>query len=140
MLSVPLSKVPNSCSSQSCRVGKQRLREAKIQATDYLILLLAGACLGSLAKVNDQNFGAAGYTYTIIAVCKLENSQLLSCLVSMNSICCLDLQLQKITIYLKKFDFFTPANSDFRLSHWTVKLHRRQITQTHLIVMFDLSI
>ncbi|KDP44400.1 hypothetical protein JCGZ_20080 [Jatropha curcas] len=50
------------------RVSKQRLREAKIQAIDYLILLLAGACLGSLAKVNDQTFGAAGYTYTIIAV------------------------------------------------------------------------
>nr|AIU41653.1 ABC transporter family protein [Hevea brasiliensis] len=56
------------------RVGKQRLREAKIQAIDYLILLLAGVCLGSLAKVNDQTFGAAGYTYTIIAVsllCKI---------------------------------------------------------------------
>ncbi|PON68005.1 Phosphonate C-P lyase system [Trema orientale] len=56
------------------RVGKQRLREAKIQAVDYLILLLAGACLGSLAKMSDQNFGAAGYTYTIIAVsllCKI---------------------------------------------------------------------
>ncbi|RDX96896.1 ABC transporter G family member 24, partial [Mucuna pruriens] len=46
------------------RVGKQRLREAKIQAIDYLILLLAGACLGSLTKASDQTFGAAGYTYT----------------------------------------------------------------------------
>lgn len=54
------------------RVGKQRLREAKIQATDYLILLVAGACLGSLSKVKDENFGAQGYTYTIIAVCKLK--------------------------------------------------------------------
>lgn len=53
------------------RIGKQRLREAKIQAVDYLILLLAGACLGSLTKVSDESFGAAGYTYTIIAVCKL---------------------------------------------------------------------
>uniref|UniRef100_A0A7N0TLJ4 ABC transporter domain-containing protein n=1 Tax=Kalanchoe fedtschenkoi TaxID=63787 RepID=A0A7N0TLJ4_KALFE len=56
------------------RVGKQRLREARIQAVDYLILLLAGACLGSLTTVSDQNFGAAGYTYTIIAVsllCKI---------------------------------------------------------------------
>ncbi|XP_065870875.1 ABC transporter G family member 24-like [Euphorbia lathyris] len=56
------------------RIGKQRLRESRIQAIDYLILLLAGACLGSLAKVNDQNFGAPGYTYTIIAVsllCKI---------------------------------------------------------------------
>ncbi|KAJ8759142.1 hypothetical protein K2173_004149 [Erythroxylum novogranatense] len=56
------------------RISKQRLREAKTQATDYLILLLAGACLGSLAKVDDQSFGAAGYTYAIIAVsllCKI---------------------------------------------------------------------
>ncbi|KAL5985250.1 ABC transporter G member 28 [Asimina triloba] len=50
------------------RVGKQRLREAKIQAVDYLILLLAGACLGTLAKVSDETFGALGYTYTVIAV------------------------------------------------------------------------
>ncbi|XP_021295420.1 ABC transporter G family member 24-like [Herrania umbratica] len=56
------------------RVGKQRMREAKIQATDYLILLLAGACLGTLAKTSDEDFGAVGYTYTIIAVsllCKI---------------------------------------------------------------------
>lgn len=56
------------------RVGKQRLRESKIQAIDYLILLLAGACLGSLTKASDQTFGAAGYTYTVIAVCKLIDS------------------------------------------------------------------
>lgn len=56
------------------RVGKQRLREAKILAVDYLILLLAGACLGTLAKVSDETFGALGYTYTVIAVsllCKI---------------------------------------------------------------------
>ncbi|KAK7279629.1 hypothetical protein RJT34_24684 [Clitoria ternatea] len=56
------------------RVGKQRLREARIQAIDYLILLLAGACLGSLTKASDQTFGAVGYTYTVIAVsllCKI---------------------------------------------------------------------
>ncbi|KNA20495.1 hypothetical protein SOVF_051940 isoform D [Spinacia oleracea] len=56
------------------RVGKQRLREARIQAVDYLILLLAGACLGTLAKVSDETFGVVGYTYTVIAVsllCKI---------------------------------------------------------------------
>ncbi|GMI86994.1 ATP-binding cassette G24 [Hibiscus trionum] len=56
------------------RVAKQRMREAKVQATDYLILLLAGACLGSIAKRGEENFGAIGYTYTIIAVsllCKI---------------------------------------------------------------------
>ncbi|KAL0298777.1 UNVERIFIED_CONTAM: ABC transporter G family member 24 [Sesamum radiatum] len=56
------------------RVGKQRMREAKTQAVDYLILLIAGACLGSLTKANDASFGFAAYTYTIIAVsllCKI---------------------------------------------------------------------
>lgn len=56
------------------RLVKQRLREARIIAIDYLILLLAGACLGSLTKVSDNKFGAPGYTYTIIAVsllCKI---------------------------------------------------------------------
>ncbi|KAJ6901829.1 hypothetical protein NC651_019566 [Populus alba x Populus x berolinensis] len=52
------------------RVSKQRLREAKIQAADYLILLLAGACLGSITKPSDQTFGAAGYAHSIIAVCE----------------------------------------------------------------------
>lgn len=54
------------------RVGKQRLRDARIQAVDFLILLLAGICLGTLAKVSDETFGALGYTYTVIAVCKLS--------------------------------------------------------------------
>ncbi|KAH8512925.1 hypothetical protein H0E87_006287 [Populus deltoides] len=56
------------------RVGKQRLREARAQAVDYLILLLAGICLGTLAKVSDETFGVVGYTYTVIAVsllCKI---------------------------------------------------------------------
>jgi len=48
------------------------LREAKLQATDYLILLIAGACLGAISKISDSNFGASGYTYTIIAICKLR--------------------------------------------------------------------
>ncbi|GLU02520.1 hypothetical protein SLE2022_197690 [Rubroshorea leprosula] len=54
------------------RVGKQRLREARTQAMDYLILLLAGICLGTLAKVSDETFGALGYTYTVIAVSLLS--------------------------------------------------------------------
>ncbi|KAK6142004.1 hypothetical protein DH2020_016220 [Rehmannia glutinosa] len=56
------------------RLGKQRLREARIQAVDYLILLLAGVCLGTLAKVSDETFGSTGYLYTVIAVsllCKI---------------------------------------------------------------------
>ncbi|GMN24927.1 hypothetical protein TIFTF001_000749 [Ficus carica] len=57
------------------RVGKQRLREARPQAVDFLILLLAGICLGTLAKVSDETFGSLGYTYTVIAVsllCKIS--------------------------------------------------------------------
>ncbi|GFZ12813.1 ABC transporter family protein [Actinidia rufa] len=54
------------------RVGKQRLREARIQAVDFLILLLAGICLGTLAKVSDETFGSLGYTYTVIAVSLLS--------------------------------------------------------------------
>lgn len=57
------------------RVGKQRLREAKMQVVDFLILLLAGLCLGILARVSDETFGALGYTYTVIAVsllCKIS--------------------------------------------------------------------
>lgn len=61
-----------------CRVGKQRLREARTQAVDFLILLLAGLCLGTLAKVSDESFGATGYTYTVIAVCKFHMN-LLTC-------------------------------------------------------------
>ncbi|CAA2953643.1 ABC transporter G family member 28-like [Olea europaea subsp. europaea] len=56
------------------RLGKQRLREARIQAVDYLILLLAGICLGTVAKVSDETFGSMGYLYTVIAVsllCKI---------------------------------------------------------------------
>lgn len=52
------------------RVFRQRLREGRVQAADYLILLLAGTCLGTMAKVTDDTFGATGYQYTVIAVCK----------------------------------------------------------------------
>ncbi|CAI9268079.1 unnamed protein product [Lactuca saligna] len=50
------------------RVFRQRLREGRVQAADYLILLLAGTCLGTMAKVTDDTFGATGYQYTVIAV------------------------------------------------------------------------
>ncbi|KAI7724924.1 hypothetical protein M8C21_012702 [Ambrosia artemisiifolia] len=49
------------------RVAKQRIREARLQAVDLLLLLIAGIALGTLAKVSDENFGVVGYTYTIIA-------------------------------------------------------------------------
>uniref|UniRef100_I1QUY4 ABC transporter domain-containing protein n=1 Tax=Oryza glaberrima TaxID=4538 RepID=I1QUY4_ORYGL len=50
------------------RVTKQRLREATLQAVDYLILCIAGICIGTIAKVKDDTFGVASYGYTIIAV------------------------------------------------------------------------
>ncbi|GJT29493.1 putative white-brown complex homolog protein 30 [Tanacetum coccineum] len=50
------------------RVAKQRLRDARVQAADYIILLLAGACLGTMAEVSDVSFGYTGYQYTVIAV------------------------------------------------------------------------
>ncbi|KAG8647240.1 putative white-brown complex homolog protein 30 [Manihot esculenta] len=56
------------------RVTKQRLREARLQAVDYLVLLLAGACLGTLTKMDDETFGTTGYTFTVIAIsllCKI---------------------------------------------------------------------
>ncbi|TVU30561.1 hypothetical protein EJB05_22191, partial [Eragrostis curvula] len=52
------------------RVAKQRLREATHQAVDYLILCIAGICIGTIAKVRDDSFGVASYGYTIMAVCK----------------------------------------------------------------------
>uniref|UniRef100_A0A0E0M844 ABC transporter domain-containing protein n=1 Tax=Oryza punctata TaxID=4537 RepID=A0A0E0M844_ORYPU len=38
------------------RVAKQRLREATLQAVDYLILCIAGICIGTIAKVKDDSF------------------------------------------------------------------------------------
>ncbi|PHT97660.1 hypothetical protein BC332_33418 [Capsicum chinense] len=55
--------------------GKQRLREARIQAVDFLILLLAGLCLGTLAEVSDETFGFMGYLYTVIAIRKFKTSE-----------------------------------------------------------------
>ncbi|KAF3322103.1 ABC transporter G family member 28-like protein [Carex littledalei] len=56
------------------RVVKQRLRDAQGQGIDYLILCLAGTCLGTIARLRDTNFGIPGYIYTIIAIsllCKI---------------------------------------------------------------------
>ena len=54
------------------RVTKQRLREARLLMVDFLILGLAGICLGTIAKLSDKTFGMPGYIYTIIAVCKFR--------------------------------------------------------------------
>ncbi|KAE8676515.1 ABC transporter G family member 28 [Hibiscus syriacus] len=54
------------------RVLKQRLREAQMQAIDLMILQLAGACLGTLAKVTDETLDDSGYTFSVIAVSLLS--------------------------------------------------------------------
>jgi hypothetical protein len=54
------------------RVAKQRFRESRIQFQDYIILLMAGACVGVLSNMDDTNLGAGGYFYTLIALGKLK--------------------------------------------------------------------
>ncbi|KAG6506606.1 hypothetical protein ZIOFF_031933 [Zingiber officinale] len=64
----------SSCPNSHSSCGIEPVISAEVQryyrqAVDYLILGLAGVCLGILAKSsNDSNLGASGYTYTIIAV------------------------------------------------------------------------
>jgi hypothetical protein len=41
-----------------------------VQFQDYVILLLAGACLGPLSGMKDTNLGVTGYFYTLIALGK----------------------------------------------------------------------
>ncbi|CAN6931655.1 unnamed protein product [Brassica oleracea] len=115
------------------RIAKQRMREAKLQATDYLILLLAGACLGSLIKASDESFGAPGYTYTIIAVsllCKIaalrsfsldklhywresaSGMSSLACFLAKDTMDCFN-TLVKPLVYLSMFYFFTNPRSTF---------------------------
>ncbi|KVH91061.1 hypothetical protein Ccrd_006926 [Cynara cardunculus var. scolymus] len=48
-------------------VAKQRIREARLQVVDFLLLLIAGVSLRTLAKVSDKNFWVVRYTCTIIA-------------------------------------------------------------------------
>ncbi|KAF8080024.1 hypothetical protein N665_0980s0008 [Sinapis alba] len=121
------------------RIAKQRMREAKLQATDYLILLLAGACLGSLTKASDESFGAPGYINSIIAVsllCKIaalrsfsldklhywrESAAGMSSLASFlakDTIDCFN-TLVKPLVYLSMFYFFTNPRSTF-LDHYIV--------------------
>ncbi|KAK6136188.1 hypothetical protein DH2020_030079 [Rehmannia glutinosa] len=114
------------------RVGKQRMR-AKTQAVDYLILLIAGACLGSLTKASDATFGFSAYTFTIIAVsllCKIaalrsfsqdklqywrESASGISSLAHFVSKDTVDLfnTLIKPVVYLSMFYFFSNPRSSF---------------------------
>ncbi|GMH13310.1 hypothetical protein Nepgr_015151 [Nepenthes gracilis] len=115
------------------RISKQRLREARLLATDYLILLIAGACLGSITKINDANFGASDYSYTVIAVsllCQIaalrsfsldnlqylrESSSGMSCLAHFMAKDTVDHfnTFIKPAVYLSMFYFFTNPRSTF---------------------------
>ncbi|KAF3955680.1 hypothetical protein CMV_019123 [Castanea mollissima] len=108
-------------------------REARMLAMDYLILFLAGACLGSLIKVNDRNFGEDAYIYTIIAVsllCKVaalrtfsldklhywrESGSGMSSLAYFLSKDTVDHfnTVIKPAVYLSMFSFFTNPRSSF---------------------------
>ncbi|KAL2323214.1 hypothetical protein Fmac_027593 [Flemingia macrophylla] len=115
------------------RVCKQTLREGKSQAMDYLLLLVAGAILGTLTKVNDETFGSLGYTYTVIAVsllCKIaalrsfsldklqywrESASGISNLAHFLSKDTIDLfnTIIKPVVYLSMFYFFSNPRSSF---------------------------
>jgi hypothetical protein len=49
-------------------VGKQRFREARLHVQDYIILLIAGACVGVLSNMKDIDLGSQGYHFTVIAL------------------------------------------------------------------------
>ncbi|KAF3795892.1 ABC transporter G family member 28, partial [Nymphaea thermarum] len=106
------------------RVGKQRLQEARIQAVDFLILLLAGACLGTLAKVNDATFGAAALLCKIAALRSFSLDKLQYWRESASGISSLAYFLSKDTVdlfsvivkpvvYLSMFYFFSNPRSSF---------------------------
>ncbi|RDX94785.1 putative white-brown complex-like protein 30, partial [Mucuna pruriens] len=106
------------------RICKQTLREGKSQAVDYLLLLVAGAILGTLTKVNDETFGSLGYTYTIAALRSFSLDKLQYWRESASGISNLAHFLSKDTIdlfntiikpvvYLSMFYFFSNPRSSF---------------------------
>ncbi|KAK3033741.1 hypothetical protein RJ639_034516 [Escallonia herrerae] len=110
------------------RVGKQRLREARIQAADYLILLLAGACLGTLAKVSDTTFGALALLCKIAALRSFsldklhyqrENSSGMNSLAYFLSKDTIDhfSTVIKPVVYLSMFYFFNNPRSTFAANY-----------------------
>ncbi|KAK3034113.1 hypothetical protein RJ639_034465 [Escallonia herrerae] len=106
------------------RIGKQRLREARLQAIDYLILLLAGACLGSINKISDATFGASALLCKIAALRSFSQDKLQYWRESSSGISSLAQFLSKDTIdhfnivikpavYLSMFYFFSNPRSSF---------------------------
>ncbi|KAK6943844.1 ABC transporter family G domain [Dillenia turbinata] len=112
------------------RVGKQQLREAKVQVADYLILLLAGACLGTLAKVSDETFGSLALLSKIGALRSFSLDKLHYQRESASGISSLAYFMSKDTIdhfntivkplvYLSMFYFFNVPRSSF-LSNYII--------------------
>ncbi|KAJ8438441.1 hypothetical protein Cgig2_004551 [Carnegiea gigantea] len=106
------------------RIGKQRLREAKLQMVDYLILLIAGAALGTLAKVSDETFGALALLSKIAALRSFTLDRLQYWRESASGMSSLAYFLSKDTIdffnvlikplvYLSMFYFFNNPRSSF---------------------------
>ncbi|RYR53440.1 hypothetical protein Ahy_A06g028558 [Arachis hypogaea] len=106
------------------RVGKQRLREAKLQAVDYLLLLVAGAILGMLTKVNDNSFGSLALLCKIGALRSFSNDKLNYWRESASGISSLAHFLSKDTVdlfntiikpvvFLSMFYFFSNPRSSF---------------------------
>ncbi|KAK6926740.1 ABC transporter-like, ATP-binding domain, partial [Dillenia turbinata] len=106
------------------RVIKQRLREARIQAVDFLILLIAGICLGTLAKVTDESFGALALLSMIAALRSFSQDRLQYWRESASGMSSLAYFLAKDTVdhfntlikplvYLSMFYFFNSPRSTF---------------------------
>ncbi|KAL8141534.1 hypothetical protein V2J09_014566, partial [Rumex salicifolius] len=107
------------------RLGKQRLREAGIQFVDYLILLLAGVCLGILAKVSDETFGGAALLCKIAALRSFSLDKLHYWRESSSGMSSLAFFMAKDTIdnfntfikplvYLSMYYFFNSPRSSFK--------------------------
>ncbi|KAL8166850.1 hypothetical protein V2J09_008349 [Rumex salicifolius] len=103
------------------RVCKQRLREASLQATDYVILLVAGACLGVISKISDADFALL---CQVSSLRTFSNDKLQYWRESASGISSLAHFLAKDTIdhfntalkpvvYLSMFYFFTNPRSSF---------------------------
>ncbi|RZC70461.1 hypothetical protein C5167_033599 [Papaver somniferum] len=106
------------------RVSKQRLRESKIQAVDFMILFLAGACLGLLAKMSDENFGLAALLCKIAALRSFSQDKLIYWRESSSGMSSFAYFLSKDTVdhfntlvkpvvYLSMFYFFNNPRSSF---------------------------
>ncbi|MED6184984.1 ABC transporter G member 28 [Stylosanthes scabra] len=110
------------------RVGKQRLREARSLGVDFMILLLAGLCLGTLAKMSDESFGATALLSKIAALRSFSLDKLHYWRESASGMSSLAYFLSKDTVdhfstlikplmYLSMFYFFNNPRSSFQANY-----------------------